>query len=1455
MADKFFFEVLSELKVEKKIRADFETSIIKEIVFKKEENELVFLVESPKVLFYKNKKEITNQIKRKLFQTSKFEVDVNISYKLPTEYTVEKITSIYKDSIIEELYDKKLVLYLLLKNSVWEVTTDTIAIKIANKGIRSQEIKTIETYITNLYKFRFDKNINCAVKLCDEIAMPIVNENIFIQERERIEQLRTVRNPVKPSDQVPVSSSSSKPKPKENSYKPRVKVDMTNMIYGRNCEGNSVQISDIIDEIGEVCVQGQLISIETREIRAEKTIFICDITDFTDTITFKIFVENNEVGNIISELKKGEFYKVKGVAAFDKFDKEISLSSIRGIKKITNFQTKRSDTADVKRVELHLHTKMSDMDSVVDIKAMIKRAKEWGMPAVAITDHGCLQAFPIANHCIDKDDPFKIIYGVEAYFVDDIKKIVTGNTDKTFNDEYVIFDLETTGLSPTANKIIEIGAVKIKNCEIIDTFSTFVNPEINIPSNITELTSITNEDVINAPKIETVLPQFIDFCQDSIMVAHNADFDMSFILNNSKLLNLKFEKTVVDTVGIARILLTDLGNSKLSNIAKKLKINLQNHHRAVDDAKATCEIFLKFIKMLAQKEINNLTELNMLAEQSKDAIKKLPTYHGIILVKNEIGRVNLNKLVSLSHLDYFARRPRMPKSLIEKYREGLIIGSACEAGEVFSAILRDSDNIEQIVNFYDYLEIQPEMNNEFMIRSEKHTATCREDLRNYNRRIIELGEIYDKKVVATCDVHFLDPEDEIYRRILMDYKGFKDADFQAPLYFRTTNEMLEEFSYLGRDKAYEIVVTNTNEIANQIEKISPVLPDKYPPIIKDSDKELRKICYDKAHEIYGPNLPEIVTARLERELNSIINNGYAVMYIIAQKLVWDSNDHGYLVGSRGSVGSSFTATMSGITEVNPLPAHYICPNCYYTDFETNSAGTSGCDMPDKDCPKCSHALLKEGHDIPFETFLGFYGDKEPDIDLNFSGEYQAKAHKYVEVLFGEGKAYRAGTIGTVADKTALMYVYKYFEKREITKRRAEMRRIANGCTGVKRTTGQHPGGIIVVPQDHDIYEFCAVQHPANDTNTPIITTHYEYHSIDHNLLKLDILGHDDPTIIRRLEDLTGISSSTIKLDDKDVMSLFHSTKILKIEPSDISGIKLGSLGIPEFGTDFVIQMLIDAKPQSFSDLVRISGLSHGTDVWLGNAQTLLEEGKGTISSVICTRDDIMTYLISMGLEDGLAFTIMESVRKGKGLKPEWEEAMLEKNVPDWYIWSCKKIKYMFPKAHAAAYVMMAWRIAWYKVFYPLEYYTAFFSIRASSFNYETMCFGKEVLEKHMKEIMLMPKEKQTAKDQDTLKDMRIVQEMYARGFSFKPIDLFVASDIDFKIVDGQIMPAIGTIDGLGDKAATLVVEAVKNGPFLSRDDFKKRTKVNQNVTEKMFEFGILGNIPASNQISFLDYLM
>ena len=1107
-----------------------------------------------------------------------------------------------------------------------------------------------------------------------------------------------------------------------------------------------------------------------------------------------------------------------------------------------------------------------------------KRAHKWGHSALAITDHGVAQAFPEAFHAWedlwraekakrkeegdenpDRQDFFKVIYGVEGYLVDDMKEVVVNAKGQDFRSDFVVFDIETTGFSPLNNKIIEIGAVKIRDGRIAEKFSAFVNPEEPIPFRITQLTSITDEDVMGAEKIEAVLPQFLEFCKDSVLVAHNASFDMGFIIENCKRLGYPHDFTYVDTVGIARVLLPNQAKHTLDAVAKTLQVSLENHHRAVDDAGATAEIFEKFIPMLLEEGIANIEQINILTAASQEAVRKLPSYHIIILAQNNVGRVNLYRLISESHLNYFHKRPKIPRSLIMKYREGLIIGSACEAGELYRAILdeKPESEIAKIVNFYDYLEIQPLGNNQFMIESEKSKVNSVEDLQNIARYICKLGEQFNKPVCATCDVHFIDKEDEVYRRIIMAGKGFSDADDQAPLYLRTTEEMLEEFEFLGSDKAKEVVITNTNLIADRIESIDPVRPDKCAPVIEDSDNTLTQICYNKAHEIYGDELPEIVEERLKRELHSIITNGFAVMYIIAQKLVWKSVEDGYLVGSRGSVGSSFVATMAGITEVNPLSPHYYCSECHYYDFESDEvrayAGRAGCDMPDKACPNCGAPLKKEGFDIPFETFLGFKGDKEPDIDLNFSGEYQSKAHKYTEVIFGAGQTFRAGTIGTLAEKTAFGYVKNYYEERGKQKRTCEINRIVGGCTGIRRSTGQHPGGIIVLPIGEDINSFTPIQHPANDMTTDIVTTHFDYHSIDHNLLKLDILGHDDPTMIRMLEDITGISAVEIPLDDQGVMSLFKSTAALGVTPEQIRGTKLGCLGIPEFGTDFAMQMLIDTQPTAFSDLVRIAGLSHGTDVWLGNAQTLIEEGTATISTAICTRDDIMVYLINQGVESALSFTIMESVRKGKGLKPEWEEAMKAANVPDWYIWSCKKIKYMFPKAHAAAYVMMAWRIAYCKINYPLAYYAAYFSVRASAFSYELMCQGQAHLEGIMTDYEKR-KDSLSKKEQDAYKDMRIVQEMYARGFEFMKIDLFRSHSRLFQVIDGKLLPSFSSIDGVGDTAAEGIMEAAKYGPYLSKDDFRQRTKVSKTVVELMDSLGLMGDLPESNQISLFDFV-
>ena len=1442
---------------------------------------------------------LEEDMRQQLFPNQKMQIKLMEHYRLSSQYTAKTLLDTYKESMLCEIKEYSLLLYnifrkaeirfeedmqmtLILEDTLIARESQDELIEVLDKIIRERcgiqtkfDIQFVEKKESH-YKKNTDHQIDLEVESIVRRTAAAKSEHE--QEHAEDEMLGAVakeneadtskaQSPKEQSAKVAKTKSTADVGSRQNGKKGGVKKreyglkrsDNPDVFYGRDFDEEAVTIDTIQGEVGEVVIRGQIIDTDMRELRnGEKTIVKIVITDFTDTIAAKIFVKNEQRDELMEHLKKGNFIKIKGVTTMDKFDNEIGLSFLAGMKKIPDFTTPRLDNSMEKRVELHCHTKMSDMDGVSDVKDIIKRAKSWGHKAIAITDHGAVQAFTDAYHSVSPEDDFKVIYGVEAYLVDDLKEIITNSKNQSLDDSYVVFDLETTGFSPNTCKIIEIGAVKVENGTITERFSEFVNPQVPIPFKIEELTGIRDDMVMGAETIEEILPRFMEFCEGCVMIAHNAEFDMSFIRKNCMDLDIPCDHTVGDTVAMARILLPALHRFKLDTVAKALKISLENHHRAVDDAECTAHIFVKFIEMLKERHIETLNDLNSLGATSVDTVKKLPTHHAIILAQNEVGRINLYRLVSESHLTYYAKRPRIPKSLYLKYKEGLCIGSACEAGELYQAILngRPQEEITRLVNFYDYLEIQPLGNNMFMLESDKAPVETIEELQEINRKICRLGEEFHKPVVATCDVHFLDPQDEVYRRIIMAGKGFKDSDDQAPLYLRTTEEMLAEFEYLGSEKAREVVITNPNKIAAMCERIEPVRPDKCPPVIENSDQMLRDICYNKAHEMYGEELPPIVQERLERELNSIISNGYAVMYIIAQKLVWKSNEDGYLVGSRGSVGSSFAATMSGITEVNPLRPHYYCKKCHYSDFDSKEvlayAGRSGCDMPDKNCPVCGEPLTKDGFDIPFETFLGFKGNKEPDIDLNFSGDYQGKAHRYTEVIFGEGQTFRAGTIGTLADKTAFGYVKNYYEERGIAKRNCEIDRIVQGCVGIRRTTGQHPGGIIVLPVGEEIYSFTPVQHPANDMETDIITTHFDYHSIDHNLLKLDILGHDDPTMIRMLEDLTGIDAQQIPLDEPTVMSLFLNTSALGVEPEDLGGCPLGSLGIPEFGTDFVIQMLIDTKPQSFSDLIRISGLSHGTDVWLGNAQTLIEEGKATISTAICTRDDIMIYLIGMGLESELSFTIMESVRKGKGLKDEWIEEMKAHDVPDWYIWSCQKIKYMFPKAHAAAYVMMAWRIAYCKVYYPLAYYAAFFSIRATAFNYELMCQGKEKLNYFIKDYEKR-KDTLTKKEQDTVKDMRIVQEMYARGFTFLPLDVYTAKARYFQIIDGKLMPALNTIEGLGDKAAEAIEDAAKQGAFLSKDDFRQRTKVSKTVIDLMSDLGLLEGLPETNQLSLFDF--
>ena len=1506
---KLFFEVFPELNMDKELSSLFEDTMIEKVVMKQAERQLIIsllskhLISRPKIV------QVEDIICGHLFRGRGYKVIIDDRYELSSQYNTRTLTEVYKDSILYDVEKISHVGYRLLKRAEWYYSDDIITLAMEDSKLSKSHSIGIKKYLEETYKKRFGMDIKVGfdytesdkemlrraneqkMKLEIEAILSNVHEDADLTLDGKSVDKKKLVGEGKKDAPAEKKAPAQDEKPKETFAARRKKYTSNDpdVFYGRDCEGELVKISTLVDGIGEVCIHGQLIKMEEKVLRNGKTLFICNITDFEDTIAFKIFASEDDVPVYKDELKEGSFYRLKGVPLYDTFSKELNIASVRGIKHIPDFRVPRVDTSLEKRVELHMHTVMSEMDSVVDIEKIVKRANDWGHPAIAITDHGVAQAFPIAAHAKGMKDGFKLIFGCEGYFVDDLKNLVINPKGQDLNTEYIVFDIETTGLSQKKNKIIEIGAVKVNDGEEIDRFSEFINPEEPIPYSIEQLTSITDEMVMHAPTVDVILPKFLEFCGDDIVVAHNAAFDTGFIKKNAKDLGMKFDNTIMDTMTLSHVLLPELGKFTLDRVCKALNVKNEHHHRAVDDANATAKIFVKLYEMLVERGVKTVEDVNELGSASDDTIKKGRTYHGIILAKNEIGRVNLYRLISEAHVRYFNRRPRMPMSMINKYREGLILGSACEAGELFRAVVDDApdEEIARLVNFFDYLEIQPIGNNEFMTRKKENPCTI-EDLQNYNKRIVELGRLFNKPVVATCDVHFLDPEDSIYRAIIMKSKGFEDAVNQPPLYFRTTEEMLAEFEYLGSEKAREVVITNTNLIADMVEYMDPVRPDKAPPIIENSDETLTNICYEKAHKIYGPDLPEVVVERLERELHSIISNGFAVMYIIAQKLVWDSNDHGYLVGSRGSVGSSFVATMAGITEVNPLSAHYICPECHFVDFDSelvkSYSGMSGCDMPDRDCPRCGHPLIKEGHDIPFETFLGFKGDKEPDIDLNFSGEYQSCAHAYTEVLFGKGKAFRAGTVTTVADKTAYGYVYNYFkdlakdearaeatamgdltqkeiekyvdEKAIVTKRSCEMERLAIGCTGVKRSTGQHPGGMIVLPRHEEIYSFTPIQKPANDMTTDVVTSHFEYHSIDHNLLKLDILGHDDPTMIRRLEDLTGLDATTIRLDDPDVMALFHGTESLHITPEDINGIPLGSLGVPEFGTDFAMQMLIDANPQNFSDLVRIAGLAHRTDVWLGNAQELIKSGQCTISTAICCRDDIMVYLIHMGLESGTAFQIMENVRKGNVAKgkcakwEEWKEDMKAHGVPDWYIWSCQKIKYMFPKAHAAAYVMMAWRIAYFKVNYPLQYYAAFFSIRASAFSYEMMCFGKEKVLYHINMIQSIDKNKRTAKDEDKLKDLKLVLEMYARGFEFMPIDIYVADDIRFQVIDGKIMPSLASIEGMGEKAAKQLKDAAGKGKFISKEDLQAHSKIGKSAIDKLSELGILDGMPDTNQLTF-----
>ena len=1264
-----------------------------------------------------------------------------------------------------------------------------------------------------------------------------------------------------------------KPRPAPQQHtgyqRPRAeKVREDDLIFGKLIQDPIVSVNEAIAAYDMVTIQGEVFFTDNKDIHSKKTgkdyvKIAFDMTDRTNSVRVSKFLAADKAGDTASKIKKGLYCTVQGKMVYDTFAKEMVLEPT-GIVKAK--KPERRDTYEgMKRVELHLHTNMSAMDGMSSTASLLCRAAKWGHRAMAITDHGVAQAFPEALHAQEgkqKDTigDMKIIYGIEAYYINDENSIsvVRGRSAEPLDGTFIVFDLETTGLNPASEEITEIAAVRVVEGEIRDSFQTYVNPHKPIPAEITELTGISDETVADAPDLDKAVPEFLAWAGEGQypLVAHNAGFDMGFLRTACQRLGIEREFTSIDTLEMSRLMLPHMHKFKLNILAKELQVGPFEHHRASEDAAVLGRIYVKLLKRL-REEMHAVTTADInpvlaATTDRKNKMKNLPRYHFIILVKNQAGLRNLYQLISKSFLEYYNKRPIMPRSELIRHREGLIFGSACEAGEVFRALTKGEpwEEIKRLASFYDYLEIQPIGNNNFMIA--KGMAKDEEQLRDWNRDILRLADELGKPCCATGDVHFLEPEDEAFRRILMAGQGFSDADNQAPLYFKSTDEMLKEFSYLGEDRAYEVVVKNTNMIADMCDVIRPVPRENYPPHIDGCEDDLRNMCYEKAKRIYGDPLPEPVQARLDRELGSIIGNGYAVMYIIAQKLVTKSLADGYLVGSRGSVGSSLAAFMSDITEVNSLAPHYLCPDDKYLEWHEDYS--CGVDLPDKICPKCGKPLTKQGFNIPFETFLGFEGDKVPDIDLNFAGEYQSRIHWYTGEIFGHDHVFRAGTIGTVAEKTAFGYVKKYMEERGIECSRAEENRLAAGCTGVRRTSGQHPGGVVVVPKEIEIYDVCPIQHPADDPDSEIITTHFEYHSIDANLLKLDELGHDDPTIIKHLENLTGVNAQEIPLDDPETMSLFHSCKALKYkgENPDTDPIlgDLGCVAVPEFGTKFVRGMVKETHPSTFAELVSISGLSHGTDVWLGNAAELVRKGI-PLSGCICCRDDIMNYLILQGVKPKLSFKTMESVRKGKGLTEEMEAAMNEQHVPEWYIDSCKKIKYMFPKAHAVAYVMMAFRIAWFKVHRPLAFYSAYFSIRAKGFDASCMIKGDKVCLDKMTELRGKERDKTiSAAEKDMMTTLEVCHEFYRRGFTFEPMDVYKSDATRFLVTETGLIPPFTSMPGIGEQAALSIVEERKNGKFLSAEELIVRCpKASKAVVELLEQIGALGSMPKTTQMT------
>ena len=1468
---RFMRETFSDYSIENNLKS----AEIKELKLHKKQNvlQLDLIASSPIGL--------NDMISFEEYAIKKFNLNFtlfNIEYNdLEVEQNIE---AVWKD-LIGYVGRREPLVASALGDSKLKIEDNHILVSVVNKLAYILETKKMNVFFQRVFKNMYNKNYIVKFESGDSSDFEEKYRNMQkLQEKVLLEQVEqsnkeTAQNVANNPVQKTMTTSDGKtfvPRQKlteittENHETSkleeikRVKGEESPIIFGSSLKMNS-QYYKIVNipqvnpgEELKVVLEGSMLSPEMISGKKQNDIVSFNIFDRTSTITCKFFPKKDDSEVVFGKLKKAKAVRVEGSARYDEFAKEVTVIVRTVVDVPPQPEEKRMDTAEEKRVELHLHTKMSQMDAITSCEDLVKRAISWGWKAMAITDHGVVQSFPEAHKYLEKTGAdIKILYGVEGYFVPDKDPAVFDSKKQEIDTTYCVLDLETTGISHFTEKITEVGIIKIKDGKIIDTFETFVNPEKPIPQEVVEITHITDDMVKDAETIDKIIPQIIEFIGDSVLVAHNADFDIGYLKYNFKKYGYELNNTYIDTLRLSKAVFPDLKKYKLGVIADSLNIKVDVAHRALDDVKTLVAVFNKIIDIAKEQGASIIDDFD---DKFKMDYKKLPSYHIIIIAKNYVGLKNLYKLISYSHLNYFYKKPRIPKSMLNELREGLIIGSACSEGELYRAIAegKPEEEIEEIASYYDYLEIQPLGNNAYMLRN--GLVESEDSLIEINKKIVDLADKQNKLVVATCDVHFMDPQDEIYRRILEAGQGYKDADEQAPLFLRTTEEMLKEFQYLGEEKAYEVVVTNTNKVADMCDKIKPISPEKCPPHIDGCEQTIKDIAYNKAHELYGDPLPEIVQTRLDKELDSIIKNGFSVMYIIAQKLVWKSNEDGYLVGSRGSVGSSLVAYMTGITEVNSLQPHYRCPNpkCKFSDF--NDYGVkNGFDLPDKNCPKCGTKFAKDGMDIPFETFLGFNGDKEPDIDLNFSGEYQGIAHRYTEVIFGKGTTFKAGTIGTVADKTAYGYVKNYFEERGKQVSNAEIERLAVGCTGIKRTTGQHPGGIIVVPKGREIFEFCPVQHPADDPDSDIITTHFDYHSIDQNLLKLDILGHDDPTIIRMLQDLTGVDPKSIPLDDKETMSIFSSTTALGVTPEQI-GSEVGTYGVPEFGTKFSRGMLLDTKPTTFEELIRLSGLSHGTDVWLGNAQDLINQGITTLSEAVCTRDDIMVYLMKCGLEPNSAFKIMEVVRKGKATKDpekwkEYEALMREHNVPEWYMESCKKIKYMFPKAHAAAYVTMAFRIAWFKVHIPKAYYAAYFSIRAKQFDYDIMCFGKDKVKCKMKEIEQQGNQAQN-KDKEMYPVLELVLEMYERKIKFLDVDLRKSHSTKFLVEEEGIRPPLNSIPGLGEVAAEGIYKTVNEDTFDCIDELQAKSHVGKVVMDLLKNFGCLRGIPQSNQMSLFE---